>query len=108
LKIGNKYYDNKNIYYKIGYWYLDKFFNKNIESDLIDKLPLELKELKTIKDLFINVIEKYFYYYDKIINLFDSPIFEDEFIIYNISENDNDDEENNNILSYRDSILRKN
>lgn len=113
LKTGDKYYDNKNIYYKIGYWYLDKFFNKNIESDLIDKLPLELKELKTIKDLFINVIEKYFYYYNEIINLFDSPIFENEFIIYNISEdyeneNDNDDEKNNNILSYRDSILRKN
>jgi len=109
LKNGKKFFDGeypKNIYYNIGYWYLDNFFNKNIS---IDNLPIELIEYKTNKDLFINVIEKHFYYYDKIISLLDNNIFENEFFNYNIDiEDEVYKNKNDNNLIYRDSILKKN
>jgi len=117
LKNGTKlYYDNKYIKYSIGYWYLDKFFNKKIDSSIIQHLPYELKKFKTYKEIYINVIENYFYYYNTIIYLFDNKLFEFDYFNYNIyvESNNNYDLEhliqskNNYNLIYRDSILRKN
>jgi hypothetical protein len=81
LKYNLKLFKNDNINYKIGYWYLDKFFNETINNDIFENLPTELKIYQTNKELFINTIEKYFYYYDKVILLFNNPIFENEYII---------------------------
>ena len=116
LKYGTKLYnDNKYINYKLGYWYLDKFFNKKLNNNIIQHLPFELKQYKTYKELFIIVIEKYFYYYNTIIYLFDTDIFEYEYLIYNIHQESTKIEDIEHIkqdkeynLIYRDSILRKN
>ena len=116
LKYGTKLYnDNKYITYKLGYWYLDKFFNKKLNNNIIQHLPFELKQYKTYKELFIIVIEKYFYYYNTVIYLFDTDIFEYEYLIYNIHQESTKIEDIEHIkqdkeynLIYRDSILRKN
>jgi len=112
LKYGIKLYNNNNnIEYDIGYLYLDNFFNKKISINLTQHLPFELKNFKTNKELFINVIEKYFYYYNTLIYLFDNKIFYNEYFTYNINKRYKNEIINpikDNNLIFRNSILRKN
>jgi len=74
------------ITYKIGYWYLDDYFNKPIDDNIINKIPDDLKIYKTNRELFINIIEKYFYLYFKIIESLDNNIFNNTYVVFNIYE----------------------
>jgi len=75
-----KYLDfNPFINYNLGYWYLDDFFNKEP-----DNLPNELKNITNNKELFIQIIEKYFYFYPKFIQQIDKNILKNLYVIFNI------------------------
>ena len=84
LKTNEKYLTSYNSNYTIGYWYLDKYFNKPIDTKI--ELPDIFKKYKTYKELYINVVEKYFYYYNNLITLLDNKIFDNEYVIYNIKQ----------------------
>jgi len=83
LKNNKKYLDNEFIDYKLGYWYLDEYFSKKPEDNILERIP-DNNNIKTNKDLFILVIEKYFYLYPKIIELMDMNIFSNQYEIFNI------------------------
>ena len=56
----------KDIHYNIRYWYLYIgiqiiFFNKNVSKEIKNELSCDSHIYKTNKELFINVIKKYFY-----------------------------------------------
>jgi hypothetical protein len=89
LKENIKYLNNNAfINYNIGYWYLDEYFNKSVSDSINNILPIELKNNNySNKELLIIIIEKYFDLYPKIIILMDKNIFDDQYFIYNISEN---------------------
>lgn len=60
------YYKNKFYKYEFGYWNLDKIGNTNIPDEIKNKLPSELQNNKlTWKELFIEIVENYFYLYPK-------------------------------------------
>ena len=74
LKNGIKYLEfDPFISYNIGYWYLDEFFNKKIESLLGNN-----------KDLFIKTCESNFEYYPNMILQLDSNIINKSYITFNI------------------------
>jgi hypothetical protein len=75
---------NPFITYSLGYWYLDEYFNKKVTEDIIDKLPPELKTIKNNKELLIEIIEKYFYLYPKVLSLMDKNIIKNNYILFNI------------------------
>jgi hypothetical protein len=78
LKNGSQYLSfNPFITYNIGYWYLDEYFNKSTESNIIDNV-------KTNKDLFINTCETNFEYYQKMCSLLDSNIINKSYVTLNI------------------------
>jgi hypothetical protein len=78
LKNGSQYLGSDPfITYNIGYWYLDQYFNKPIESNIIDNV-------KTLKDLFINTCENKFEYYSKMYSLLDSNIINKPYVTFNI------------------------
>ena len=57
----NKYYKYDN-----GYWKLDKIGKTKISEEINLKLPKELqKKVSTWKELYIEIVEKYFYLYDR-------------------------------------------
>ncbi len=85
LKSDTKYLEsNPFINYDVGYWYLDEFFNKSLDATILDKLPDELKKSKNNKELFIECVEKYFYFYPKLIYLLDRNIFKNTYVTFNI------------------------
>ena len=85
VKNNKKYLDYNFIEYKTGYWYLDEYFSKKPDNNIMDKLPQEIhKEIKTNKDLLIIIIEKYFYLYPKIVEMMDRNIFTNSYCNYNI------------------------
>lgn len=87
LKYGKQYFENNTfINYDIGYWYVDEYFNKKVDQDIINKLPTEIQNINTNKQLFIILIEKYFYLYSKIIDSFDKTIFKNSYVNYDIYE----------------------
>ena len=78
LKYGKKYLDfDPFITYNIGYWYLDEYFNKQTESNIISNV-------KTNKDLFINICETKFEYYPKLCAILDSNIINKSYVTLNI------------------------
>lgn len=84
LKNGKKYLENSFSNYNLGWWYLDEYFNKSISSELNEKLPEGLKKLKSLKDLYIETVEKSFYFYPKLIQEMDRNIVKNDFITFNI------------------------
>ena len=70
LKNGTKYLDYSFTTYDTGYWYLDNYFDKEIPQNIRDAYNNfnYFSDLKTIRELFITTVEKYFYVYKKIIN----------------------------------------
>jgi hypothetical protein len=85
LKNNNKFHSsNPYISYDVGYWFLDSYFNKPIPDNIINKIPQTLKNLKTIKSLFIKTIEHHFNFYNVLINLLDPKIFDSQYVIYNV------------------------
>ena len=87
IKFNKKFIDiDPFITYKVGYWYLDNYFNKAINNEIINQIPDDLKLCKNNKELLIKLIENYFYLYHKIIELMDYNIFSNTYVIFNIYE----------------------
>jgi hypothetical protein len=84
LKTGVKFLDSSFTNYNIGYWYVDEYFSKNINENIRNRLPDSMKELNTMKELFIKIVETDFNLYNIIIDLMDSNIFKKSYIVYNI------------------------
>lgn len=82
LKHNKKYLDNMFVTYNLGYWYLDEYFSKKPDDNILERIPEN--NIKTNKDLLILVIEKYFYLYPKIVELMDKNIFSNQYITFNI------------------------
>ena len=72
------------ISYDIGYWYLDEYFNKKPEQELIDKLPAFASKASTYKELFIEICERYFYLYPKLVESMDINIFKKSYYTLSI------------------------
>jgi len=77
---------NPYITYESGYWKLDDFLKKEPENDIINKLPEKFKKIKTNSKLIVDLIEHDFYLYLNVINNFDTDIFNNCYVIYNINE----------------------
>jgi hypothetical protein len=78
LKFKKQYLSfNPFISYEIGYWFLDEYFNKKTESNIINNV-------KTNKDLFINTCDNKFEYYFKMCSLLNSNIINKPYVIFNI------------------------
>jgi hypothetical protein len=75
---------NPFITYPLGYWYIDEYFNKKVIEEIIDRVPLELKTIKNNKELLIEIIEKYFYLYPKVLTLMDRNIIKNNYTQFNI------------------------
>ncbi len=78
----NKYYK-----YDYGFWKLDEIGKTKITKEILNKLPKEInKEHLTWKELYIIIVEKYFYLYKKLEewmnNLFDN-IFNKNYYTFN-------------------------
>ena len=85
--ISNKIYlKDPYITYESGYWKLDDFLKKEPENDIINKLPEKFKKIKTNSKLILDLIEKDFYLYLKVINNFDTDIFNNCYVVYNMYE----------------------
>ena len=69
--------------FEIGYWYLDEYFNKNIT---MTNLPDNLKQCKTNKELYIDIVEKRFDLYAKMMEQLDENIIAKSYITFNIYE----------------------
>jgi len=82
----NIYLKNPYITYESGYWKLDDFLKKEPENDIINKLPEKFKKIKTNSKLIVDLIEHDFYLYLNVINNFDTDIFNNCYVIYNINE----------------------
>lgn len=67
--------------YPVGYWYLDEYFNNSVDKEIINKYQVNYKNNK---ELFIDIVEKNFSLYSRIIELMDINIFKNSFVIFNI------------------------
>lgn len=85
LKDKKKFLDLPFINYEIGYWFLDEFFDKKPDDTINEKLPDNLRD-KKLKDIFIETIDNYFYFYPKLTDIIDKNIFKNSFVMYEIYE----------------------
>jgi hypothetical protein len=84
LKTQNIQKINPFITYTLGYWYVDEYFNKNVTKAILDRVPPELKNVKNNREMLIEIIEKYFYLYPKVLSLMDRNIIKNNYIQFNI------------------------
>ena len=89
LTNGTKYLDSEPNYfpfinYNLGYWYLDEYFNKSIDTNIIEKLPEGFENIKTNKELFIKTVTHSFYFYPKLIEQMDKNIVKNDWVTFNI------------------------
>ena len=82
IKSGKKYYDNKMLKFKYGYYKLDQFKKDTIPRDIIKKVPKELKDSKTFGELYIKTVENHYYFYPKLKEYIDDyyDIFDNCFV----------------------------
>jgi hypothetical protein len=52
--------------YDYGYYMLDKIGNTKVDEVIINKLPKEMKRAYKWKELYIDIVEKYFYLYKRL------------------------------------------
>jgi hypothetical protein len=52
--------------YDYGYYMLDKIGKTKVDEVIINKLPKEMKRTYTWKELYIDIVEKYFYLYKRL------------------------------------------
>jgi hypothetical protein len=83
---GQKFIENLFTTFEIGYWYIDDIFNKQIDNLMKEKIPEDLYNIKFLKNLFIEIVNKYFYLYGKVSELIDRNIIKNSYIIFNIYE----------------------
>jgi len=72
--------------YDYGFWKLDKIGKENIDKITLNKLPKEIQKEMTWKELFIIIVEKYFYLYPRLeewMNRFDN-IFKTNYYTFNV------------------------
>jgi hypothetical protein len=83
----NKKSTNKYLNFNYGFWKLDKIGKTNISDNIKNKLPKEIRADMTWKELFILIVEKYFYLYKKmeewINNEFDN-LFDNIYYTFNL------------------------
>lgn len=88
LKYGIKYLENlenkKFFDFKLGYNYIDNYFDKPVDPDIKPKFPEDAQECKNMKELFIMIVEKYFYLYPKLVSLLDNNITSNQYVTYKI------------------------
>jgi hypothetical protein len=60
--------NNERKYYKFdyGFWMLDKIGKTEVSNNIINKLPKEIQSKYTWKELYIIIVEKYFYMYKRL------------------------------------------
>jgi hypothetical protein len=113
IKHGEKYLENlenkKYINFNLGYKYIDNYFNKPIDENILNKVPEEARKCKNMKQLFILIVEKYFYLYQKIISVLDTNIVNNQYVTMNIYDKLVDsglsDQIKTNILYSSDNLL---
>jgi len=88
-----EYIKDKTIYlkdpfitYENGYWKLDNFLKNPIPDEFINKLPEQFKNMTNNSELISKLTIKDHYLYTKIINNYDTNIFKNCYVIYNIYE----------------------
>jgi hypothetical protein len=86
IKTNRYYLKDPYVTYESGYWKLDDFLKKEPDNDIVNKLPEKFKKIKTNAQLIIDLVEKDFYLYLKVINNFDTDIFNNCYVVYNIYE----------------------
>jgi hypothetical protein len=74
------------ITYENGYWQLDNFIKMKPDKDIVNKLPKEYHDIKTYGLLITELIEKDHYLYNRVINSIDVNIFTNCYVVYNIFE----------------------
>jgi hypothetical protein len=63
----NKKIKKSNLYKSMfGYWNLDKIGKEYVPEEILKKIPKEINRKITWKDLFIIIVEKYFYLYPRL------------------------------------------
>ena len=79
----NKYYK-----FEYGFWKIDKIIKMNVPDEIINRLPSTMKKKLTWGELFIEIVEKYFYLYNKMeewFSTYHSDLFKNNFYIFNSS-----------------------
>lgn len=79
----SKYYK-----YEYGFWKIDKNIKTNIPKEIIEKLPKDLYLIKTWGELFIIIVEKYFYLYSRMeewCNTYLENMLKEPYYIFNIA-----------------------
>ena len=78
----NKYYK-----YEYGFWQIDKIIKQIVPDEIINKLPNSLKQNRlTWGVLYIEIVEKYFYLYNRMeewFNMYHDNIFNNNYYIFN-------------------------
>lgn len=82
--LSNTKYTNQ-ISYPIKFSIINKYFNSLIKKNSLIYIPYELTKYTTYKDLYIALVEKYFYYYKTLIHIFNNNIINTDYIIFHIS-----------------------
>lgn len=90
FKEGKKYVTDKYYKFNYGYFKLDDIMNKKIPSDIHNKIPDDIKKDITWKELYITIVERYFYLYKNLEswmnyhlkNLFKKCYYEFDTLIY--------------------------
>lgn len=86
IKTGNIFYKNQNLEYNYGIWKLDKLLNKKISKEVSNRLPEELKNM-TWKNLIIEIIEKYFYLYNRLeewLEYYEEKFISNNYLVFDV------------------------
>jgi len=86
IKTGNKFYKNQNLEYNYGIWKLDKLLNKKISKEVSNRLPEELKNM-TWKNLIVEIIEKYFYLYNRLeewLEYYEEKFISNNYLVFDV------------------------
>jgi hypothetical protein len=83
----NKKHSDKQYKFNYGYWKLDKYGNMAVDIITANKLPKDIKQDLTWKELYIIIVEKYFYLYPRLeewMNFNCERLFEQHYYDFNI------------------------
>ena len=84
--IKNKSNHNKHYKFNYGFWQIDKSMKQPIPDEVMNHLPSVIKKKQTWGELFINIVEKYFYLYNKMedwFNTYHDNLFKKTYYIFN-------------------------
>ena len=81
--LNNRYYK-----FEYGFWQIDKIIKLYVPEEIINKLPESIQKKITWGNLFIEIVEKYFYLYNKMeewFNYYHNDLFKKCYYIFNPS-----------------------